>query len=491
MTRTKASQSPAAPVFVPDFCAPAARRFVLIAAILASALGFIDGTVVAIALPAMRSTLEADLVQAQWIHNAYMLTLSALILAGGALGDRLGLARVFGGGIALFVLASLACAAAPTAGFMIGARMVQGMGAAIMVPGSLAIIARAYPRAERGRAIGIWAAASALTTAAGPIIGGLALSLGGPEMWRAIFAINLPLGGLALWLLWTKVGADPARSDTPPDLLGAATATLALLCIAWGLTQLGHQGGSAVAVWLVAGVLLLGVFLWIETRVAAPMMPLSLFANRIFSAANLMAFVLYSALNIMFFFMPMTFIAGWGYSEIDAAATFAPMSVFISLLSARAGRLADRIGPAPLLVTGSLIAGMGYAAMGYFAPEQDLWARALPAMGLVGLGMALVVAPLSTAVMGAVREDQSGVASGVNNAVTRMAGLISVAAVGGLVAGLYARAGGVASFGLPSDSAGHVAAMNNAFAGLAYLAAGLCLASAAVAFFGIRQPKQD
>tara|TARA_R110002049_G_scaffold10127_2_gene50270 strand:+ start:65757 stop:67229 length:1473 start_codon:yes stop_codon:yes gene_type:complete len=484
MTDIKASQPPAAPVFLPDFCAPAARPFVLVAAILASALGFIDGTVVAIALPAMRASLGADLVQAQWIHNAYLLTLSALILAGGAMGDRFGLARVFGGGILLFVGASILCALAPTPDFVIAARTVQGIGAAVMVPGSLAVIARAYPRAERGRAIGIWAAASALTTAAGPIIGGLALSFGGPEMWRAIFAINLPLGALALWLLWAKVGADSARSSTPPDLPGALTATLALLCIAWGLTQLGQDGGT-VGLWLTAGGLLFGLFLWIESRSLAPMMPLSLFANRIFSAANLMAFTLYSALNIMFFFMPMTFIAGWGASEIEASATFAPMSVFISLLSARAGRLADRIGPAPLLVLGSLFAAAGYAAMGFYAHEQDLWRRALPAMCLVGFGMALVVAPLSTAIMAAVREDQSGIASGINNAVTRMAGLISVAAVGGIVASLYAGAGGRASFGVLSDSANHGMAMNHAFAGLAYLAAGLCTLSALIAVVGL------
>lgn len=490
MKDRRASQTTAAPVFVPEFCAPAARPYVLVAAILASALGFIDGTVVAIALPAMRLSLGADLVQAQWIHNAYMLTLSALILAGGALGDRLGLARVFGAGIALFVAASVVCALAPSAAVMIAARALQGIGAAIMVPGSLALIARAYPREDRGRAIGLWAAASALTTALGPILGGLALSLGGEEMWRAIFAINLPLGLLALWLLWAKVGADPARGTAAPDLLGASTATLGLLCLAWGLTQSGH-GGGAVWGWLVAGGAFLALFLWVETRVNAPMMPLSLFANRVFSAANLMAFTLYSALSVMFFFMPMTFIAGWGYSEIDAAATFAPMSVFISLLSARAGRLADRFGPAPLLIGGSLITGAGYAAMGVFAAEQDLWRRILPAMGLVGLGMALVVAPLSSAVMGAVEEHQSGVASGVNNAVTRMAGLISVAAVGGLVSALYVRAGGTESFGLPSETAGHAAAMTSAFAGLAYLAGVLCVLSAVIAWLGVGRARRS
>ena len=486
MTNVQASQTSAVPDFIPAFCTPEARRFVLIAAILASSLGFIDGTVVSIALPSMRASLGADLVQAQWIYNAYILTLSALILVGGALGDRFGLARAFGGGITLFVTASLFCSIAPTPNLLIAARTVQGIGAAVMVPGSLAIIARAYPRAERGRAIGIWAAASALTTALGPIIGGLALTFGGPEMWRAIFAINLPLGALALWLLWAKVGADPAQKSVSVDVQGAICATLALLCIAWGLTQAGH--GDTVWGWLGAGIVLLALFIWTEGRSDHPMMPLDLFSDPTFSAANLMSFFLYAALSMMFFFMPMTFIAGWGVSEISASAAFAPMSVFISLLSARTGRWADQIGPAPLLVCGSLLTGVGYAAMGYLAPAHNLWWHVLPAMCFVGLGMALVVAPLSTTIMGAASEAQSGIASGINNAVSRMAGLISVAAVGGLITALYVRAGGPDSFGIVSDAAGHAAAMDAAFSGLAYLAAALCVLSAGIAALGVRRP---
>lgn len=465
------------------FCEARNRPFLLVAAILASALGFIDGTVVAIALPAMRASLDASLVQAQWIHNAYMLTLSALILVGGAMGDRLGLARVFGLGIALFVAASLLCAMALSPTFLILARALQGIGAAIMVPGSLALIARSYPREDRGRAIGIWAAASALTTALGPIIGGLALSFGGPEMWRWIFAVNLPLGGLALWLLWTRTSRDVARADAAVDFAGAIVATLSLLALAWGLTSGGHdtaQPGPAMG-WIWAGLAGLVLFIWVEARQTSPMMPLELFRSRIFSAANVMSFLLYSALSIMFFFMPMTFIAGWGISEIEASAAFAPMSVFISLLSARAGRLADRIGPAPLLITGALIVASGYGVMGALAPQQKFWAHVLPAMCLVGLGMALVVAPLSTAIMGAVTEERAGVASGVNNAVTRLAGLISVAAVGGLVASLYSGAGGTDSFGLESAHPDHGAAMSVAFRGLAYLSAGLAALAAVLA----------
>ncbi len=465
------------------FCTPAQRPLLLAAAILASALGFIDSTVVAIALPAMRETLGAGLAQAQWIHNAYMLTLSALILVGGAVGDRFGLARIFGLGIALFVAASLVCALAPGPEVLIGARAVQGIGAAVMVPGSLALIARAYPAEIRGRAIGIWAAASALTTALGPIIGGLALSFGGPEMWRWIFAVNLPLGALALVLVWRGTGRDThARSATRIDAPGALVASLALLALAYGLTAAGHDGRAAPDLrWIAAGVAGLALFVIIEARSPAPMVPLALFRSPVFSAANGLSFLLYAALSIMFFYMPMTFIAGWGVSEIEASASFAPMSVFISLLSSRAGRVADRVGPAPLLTVGSLIVAAGYLSMGLLAPAQEFWRHMLPAMCLVGLGMALVVAPLSTAVMGAAPQTQSGTASGINNAVSRLAGLIAVAAVGGLAAASYSAAGGVASFGVASDTGGHAEAMTAGFQTLAYVSAALCLASAALA----------
>ncbi len=489
MTVSQASQAkPAAPVFHPGFCDPAARPFVLAAAILASALGFIDGTVVAIAMPAIRGSLDASLEQAQWVHNAYMLTLSALILAGGAMGDRFGLARVFSLGIALFVAASLLCTIAPNAPFLVVVRALQGMGAAIMVPGSLAVIARAYPREERGRAIGIWAAASALTTALGPIIGGLALSLGGPEMWRWIFAVNLPLGALALWLLNSRVKSDRLQSDTRIDLPGAMLATLALLCVAWGLTNASHGAPTSTWVWLCTGVVAFGLFLWVEARSAAPMMPLSLFRSRAFSVVNLLCFTLYCALNIVLFFLPMTLIAGWGMNEIWASFSFAPLSVFISLLSARMGQLADRFGARPLLAGGSAMVALGYAWMALTIPSQEFWYGIMVSMCLVGFGMACVVAPLSTEVMGSVPEAQSGTASGINNAITRLAGLISVASVGGLVAASYARAGGMGSFGVVSDLPGEADAMSTAFATIAWVAAGLSALSALIAWGGL--PKQ-
>ena len=472
-----------------SFCAPEARRKVLIAAILASSLGFIDGTVVSIALPAMRASLDATLAQAQWFSNAYMLFLSALILAGGALGDRFGLARVFSVGIAAFILASMACALAPTPEFMIVARALKGIGAALMVPGSLALISRAYPRSERAAAIGIWAAASALTTALGPIIGGLVLTLGGPELWRWIFAINLPLGLLALAILWQAVKSDPAQSDAPVDWLGAALATAGLGALAYGLTALNAGGPVSLAL-TVSAALLLG-FLFHEARHPAPMMPLALFRNPAFSAANAATFLLYAALGAMLFFLPMTVITAWDVTPIEASAAFAPLSVFISTFSAPVGRWSDRHGPERIIAAGAAIVSLAYAATALTAPMANFWAATFPSMVFAGFGMALVVAPLSAAVMAAVDDAQSGVASGVNNAVSRMSSLVAIAAFGSLAAWRYGAAEGPQSFGEAASTAAHIAASTAAFAAISWAAAALALAAALFMLLARRSAAAD
>ena len=480
--------SSAAQSSLPALCPPQDRRFILTAAILASALGFIDGTIVSIAIPAIRETLNADLSQAQWVHNAYMLTLTSLMLIGGALGDRFGTAKIFRFGIALFVAASLGCAAATHAQTLIAARALQGIGAAIMIPGSLAIITRAYPKEVRAIAIGTWAAASAVTTALGPIIGGLVLSFGGPEMWRWIFAVNIPLGGLSLWLLSKPRYTPRIPRAAKIDLLGIITIAFALFAIAWGLTsEHGDTPGPDLR-WITAGLAALGLFIVIEARVSAPMLPLTLFRSRVFAFANLMSFTLYAALSIMFFFLPMAVISTWGVREIDAAASFAPLSIFIATLSTRAGMLAARFGPAKVLAIGSFCAAAGLCLMAVLAPQQNYWGHVLPCMCLVGIGMGLCVAPLSTAVMGAVDERQSGIASGVNNAISRLASLIGVAAVSGTTALIYARAGGSASFGIQSATAGHIEASTVAFQSILWIAASLAGISAILAVF-IRSPR--
>ena len=487
------------PVSGETFCPKPQRRFVLVAAILASALGFIDGSVVSIAIPAIRSDIGATLADAQWISNAYAVTLSALILAGGAAGDNFGLRRTFVAGIALFVAASLACALAPGPGSLIAARAVQGIGAAIMVPGSLAIIAKAYPRKERGRAIGIWAASSALTTALGPVIGGLVLSAFDDSVWRLIFAINLPLGAVAVYLLLFKVPADKPAERRDLDLGGAAIATAGLGALAYGLTALSSdeagQTGLSLSL-VIAGLLVFIGFIFWERRQREPMVDLSLFRMRAFSGANAVTFFLYFALSGILFYLPMLLIVGWGVSEVETGLIFMPMSLAMALLSGRMGKLSDRIGPRLPIAAGSVVVAVSFAALGMAVGSgvHDFWLAIFPAMLLMGLGMALVVSPLSTAIMTSVEDKDTGAASGINNAISRIAGLIAVAAMGGVATFRYASAlgetTGVPGFGepasLPADlDAIRLAASDAAFAAVAWVTAALSVLSAIIAWMTI------
>ncbi|MHA6685600.1 MFS transporter [Mesorhizobium sp. A556] len=478
------------------FCPQNRRHFVLIAAILASALGFIDGSVLAIAIPAIRADLGASFADAQWISNGYALTLSALILAGGAAGDRFGLRHTFVAGIAVFILASLACALAPSAALLIVFRAVQGLGAAIMVPCSLAIIAKAYPKKERGRAIGIWASASALTTALGPVLGGLLLASFDDSIWRAIFAINLPLGAISIYLLLAKVPNDKAVAKRSLDLGGAALATLAFGSLAYGLTAISEAGHNrAPGLSIAAGMaLLICFFLW-ERRQREPMIELALFRNRAFAGANIVTFFLYFALSANLFYLPMLLIAGWGLSAGEVGFIFVPLSACIALLSGPAGRFSDRTGPRLPLTAGNLLVALAFAGLAFltYSGAHRFWTGAFPLTALMGLGMALVVSPLSTAVMTAVDDKDTGAASGINNAVSRIAGLFAVAAMGSLAAWAYANAfgmpGAIVGFGesaptglSPALDAKRIAAGDAAFAAVASVTALLCLLSAIIAW---------
>ncbi|SIT53196.1 MFS transporter [Mesorhizobium prunaredense] len=484
------------PLPADTFCPQSRRSFVLIAAILASALGFIDGSILAIATPAIRVDLGASFAEAQWISNAYALTLSALILVGGAAGDRFGLRHAFVAGIALFIAASLACAVAPNPPMLIAFRAIQGIGAAIMVPGSLAIIAKAYPKKERGRAIGIWAAASALTTALGPVLGGVVLSAFGDGIWRLIFAVNLPLGLVSIYLLLAKVPADAPTEKRSLDLGGASLATLAFGALAYGLTSMSAEGegqmsGSSIA----AGAVLLIVFIVFERRQSEPMIDLSLFRVGAFAGANVATFFLYFALSANLFYLPMLLIAGWGLSAAEVGFIFLPLSVLIALLSGPVGQWSDRIGPRFPIASGSLVVAVAFAGLALlaYAGIHSFWWGVFPLMALMGLGMALVVSPLSTAVMTAVEDKDTGAASGINNAVSRIGGLIAVAAMGSLAAWVYAAAlnsgaaSGIPGFGEPAGlapdlDAARLAASDAAFAAVALVTALLCLLSAIVAW---------
>jgi EmrB/QacA subfamily drug resistance transporter len=484
-----------------DIAAPQSRRFVLVAAILASSMGFIDGSVISIAIPAIRSDLGATLAEAQWISNGYLLFLSALILLGGAAGDRFGLRKMFGLGIVVFVGASVICALAPTPLVLVIARAVQGMGAAFMVPGSLAIIAVAYPREERGRAIGIWAAASSLTSIAGPIIGGFLLTALGDWSWRLVFAVNLPLGIGALALLWLKVAPDRPKAGRKLDVIGAVLATLALMLIAYGLTGDGSESVpplSHTLLWCGAGILLAGAFLLWEHRAPAPMLPLRLFANKGFSGANGLTFALYFALGGTLFYLPMTMIGGWGETPATVSLALLPMGILLTALSSFSGKWADRFGAGPLIALGSLIVAMAFATLGLTAPLHNVWLAVMPSIALLGLGMGLVVSPLSTAVMTSVEDSETGVASGVNNAVARVAGLVAVALLGAVVAKVFEESLGSAAelpifFGTMAtglsagDEAIRLAATDGAFATICYITAGLSLISALVAWLTLER----
>jgi EmrB/QacA subfamily drug resistance transporter len=484
-----------------DIAAPQSRRFVLIAAILASSMGFIDGSVISIAIPAVRANLGATLADAQWVSNGYLLFLSALILLGGAAGDRFGLRNTFGLGIAVFVAASIVCALAPTPLVLIIARAVQGAGAAFMVPGSLAIIAKAYPREERGRAIGIWAAASSLTTIGGPVIGGLVLTALGEWSWRLVFAINLPLGLAALALLWFRVAPDRPEAGRRLDVAGAILATLALMLIAFGLTGDGSESApplSHTLIWCGGGLVLAVAFIVWEARSAAPMLPLRLFRNLGFSGANGLTFALYFALGGTMFFLPMTMIGGWGQSPATVSLALLPLGLALTALSSFSGKWADRFGPGPLIALGSLIVAGAFAGLGLTAPMHSVWLAVLPCMVLLGLGMGLVVSPLSTAVMTSVEDGDTGVASGVNNAVARVAGLVAVALLGAIIAPIFDAALGPAAelpifFGLAADGlsaqdeALRLAATDAAFATVAYVTAALSLVSAVVAWLTLER----
>lgn len=405
-------------------------RFVLPATILGSSLGFIDSSVVNVALPAIQGALGAPLATMQWVVNGYMLTLASLILLGGAAGDRFGRRRVFLIGLAGFAAASLACALAPSAYWLIGARLVQGAAAAMLVPASLAIVGAAYPQAERGRAIGVWAAAGALTTALGPPLGGWLVDTLG---WRSIFLINLPVAAVAIALA-LKLPRDRDRaagvSRGALDWRGAAIAIVALGLFSYGLIALGEGRSGSGAAALAAALPAMWLFIRTEARSPAPMMPLDLFRNRNFSGANALTVLLYAALSGSLFLLPFLLIKTHGYSAAAAGAAFLPFSILMGAGSRWAGGLVERWGSRLPLIVGPAITAAGFVVLGLSGGEADYWRGFLPGLIVVGVGMTVSVAPLTTTVFNSAPDEKSGAASGVNNAAARVGGLIAVAALG-------------------------------------------------------------
>jgi EmrB/QacA subfamily drug resistance transporter len=479
------------------------RRVALLCAILATSLGFIDGSVVSVAVPAMRADLGASFAAIQWITNAYMLFLAALILVGGAAGDRFGQREAFAAGILVFSLASIGCALAPGAGTLIAFRAVQGVGAAMMVPGSLALIARAYPHEERGAAIGLWSMASGIAAALGPLIGGLVLDAGGDSAWRWIFWINPPVGLLTLYLLYAHTRRYAPRRQGRIDVTGAVLATLALAGIAYALTQLGERGGGTakVAAAAAGGCVAMVAFVYWEAHASAPMLPLGLFRSRIFTGANILTFFLYFALAGSLFFLPMTLIEALGLGETKAGSIYLPFTAVMALVASWSGRFADRHGPRLPITIGSLVVAISFLLAALAVHLGAFAAGVMPAMAVLGLGMGLVVAPLSTAVMTSTEEKTTGIASGINNGVARVAGLFAVAALGLAATLVYTALVDPAlvpgSYGEPADALPEAArtmrseAMIAAFVAVSVATAFLSFLSAAVAWIMLREKSPD
>ena len=394
---------------------------------------FLDGTVVNVALPVIGRDLHAPVSSLQWILNGYLLTLASLILLGGSLGDRYGRRRIFALGAALFTVASLLCAIAPTVETLIGARLLQGAAGALLTPGSLAMIEASFRRQDRPRAIGAWSGLTGVSTALGPLLGGY---LVGAVTWRAVFLINLPLG---IFVVLAARHVPESRDPTMGrhlDIRGAVLAALGLGGTTYALIEAPGNASSPL-VWIagIGGIVMLVLFLLAERSSPQPMMPLGLFASRQFSAANAVTFVVYGALGGVFFLLVAFLQISLGYSPIEAGASSLPITVLMLLFSARSGALAQRIGPRIPLTLGPLIIAGGMLLMTQINPGDSYVAGVLPAVVVFGVGLTLVVSPVTATVLAAADERHAGIASGVNNAVARVAGLLAVAVLP-LIAGL-------------------------------------------------------
>ncbi len=414
-------------------------RWTLAAAILGSAVAFIDATVVNVALSALQRDFGADVAGVQWVVNAYTLMLAALTLTGGALGDLYGRKKMFGLGLLIFAAASLACGLSPSLPLLIAFRLAQGLGGALLVPGSLAMIDAVFPDASRGRAVGLWSSVTSVVTVFGPVLGGFLVD---SLSWRWVFFINLPLSLGVLWCLRgvpeTRAGGEGAKGEGRPDLVGALLVTLGLGALTYGLISAGASGfGGTDLLFVLGGLALLGAFVGWEARAGRPMLPLSLFRSGAFAGTNLLTLLLYAALGGTLFFLPLNLIGVLGYSATAAGSALLPLSLLLAALSSPFGSLSGKWGPRLFLTAGPVVAGAGFALLGLLNIGGSYWTGLFPAAVVIGLGMALTVAPLVSAVLGSVGRDRSGTASGVNNAVSRAAGLLAIALGGLLMLGSF------------------------------------------------------
>jgi EmrB/QacA subfamily drug resistance transporter len=425
-------------------------------------MAFLDGTIVTVALPRIGDDLDVSLSDLQWTLNAYMITLAGLLLLGGALGDRYGRRRIFVLGVVWFTAASLLCGAAPTGGTLIAARALQGIGGALLTPGSLALIQSSFQPGERAKAIGLWSGLGGVATAVGPFVGGWLVD--GPG-WRWIFFINVPFAAVVLFLARYIPESRDWQASGRFDLTGAALAALALGGVTYALIQ---RTGVAAALGVVAGAL----FVWWERRAVRPMLPLGIFRSSLFTAVNLVTLCLYAAMGGVFFLLPTQLQNGMGYSALAAGVASLPVTVLLTVLSGPAGALAQRIGPRLPMTLGPLVAAAGLAMLYRVHPGGSYWPDVFPAVVVQGLGISLFVAPLTATVLASVEVRRAGVASGVNNAAARVAQLLAVAALPLLI-------------GLSSNQYRDVTALDAAFGVAVLICAGLMVAGAAISFFTV------
>lgn len=396
-------------------------RWVVAATALGSGVAFLDGTVVNVALPAIGRDLGTPITGLQWTVNAYLITLSALLLLGGSLGDRFGRRTVFVAGLAGFTAASVLCGVAPSSGFLIAARAVQGVGGALLVPASLSIIAVTFHPGDRGRAIGAWSGLAGVASSVGPFLGGWLIEAAG---WRLIFFINVPMAAAAGLMAVRHVPDTRSPTRSPLDVTGALFVTVALAGVSYALIERAGLRSVAAAI---IGLAALAGFLLVEHTSRHPMLPLGLFRSRQFAGSNLTTLAVYAGLGGAFFLVVLRLQTSLGYSPLEAGAALAPFTILMLVLSPQAGKVAQRIGPATPMTAGPLISAVGLLLFSRISPGDAYLNAVLPAALLFGLGMAVTVAPLTAAVLGSVDDDHAGVASGVNNTVARLAGLLAIA----------------------------------------------------------------